>query len=128
MQLTPVASATPDGRFRVVRSLRWIPAHELARIDRAERDFREAQAELPTDEAEFRWQNQVSRLMNASEAGLEEGELLIGKIGSRQAVLRELGGKDVIRRYAYSIGDAVRGERSRSHELKKSRVRRSRRR
>jgi len=125
---TPVASATPDGTVRVARRFRWIPDHELTRIELAERRHLESLIDRAEDfeEAEFRWQNQVQRLRNAADAGLEPYELELGRISSRQAVIRNVDGKDVNRRYGYSIGEAVRNGRSRSHELKKSRLRAAR--
>lgn len=122
MQLTPVATATPDGTFRVARRFRWIPDHELERIERAERRHLESLIDSAEafDEAEWRWQNQLQRLRNAADAGPEPFEDVPTRISSRQAVLRRLKGKQVIAAEA-SIGDSVRNGRSRSHRFKKSR-------
>src|SRR5688572_16279388 len=122
MQITPVASATPDGTVRVARRFRWIPDHELNRIELAERRHLERLIDRAEgfEEAEFRWQNQVQRLQNAADAGLEPDEVFDRKLSSRQAVLAEA---DEIRWFSYSIGDAVRNGRSRSHRLKKSKLR-----
>ena len=91
MHITPVASATPDGTFRVIRPLRWIPRHELNMIEWIEEDYRMALEERPTDAAEDRWQNQVQRLTNASLAGLEEGELTQMKASAGRLAIEEFG-------------------------------------
>jgi len=126
MQITPVASASPNGDFRVIRDFRWIPQHELDRIARIERAHMERLIDRAEDfeEAEFRWQNQVQRLRNAADAGREPGEVFVRKLSSRQAVIVEA---DEVRWISYSIGEAVRNERSRSHRLKKSKLRLERR-
>ncbi len=126
MQLTPVASATPDGTVRIARPFRWIPERELARVAWMEDLHRDAQEERLSDEAEARWQNQLQRLRNAADAGLEPFEDVPPRISSRQAVFRRIKGKKVVSLYA-AMGDAVRGGRSRSHRLKKSRLRLERR-
>ena len=126
MQITPVASASPNGDFRVIRPFRWIPQHELDRIARIERAHQERLIDRAEDfeEAEYRWQNQVQRLRNAADAGLEPYELEPSRIGHRRSVI-VTGGEN--RRYSYSIGDAVREGKSRTHKLKKSKLRLERR-
>ncbi len=50
---------------------------------------------------------------------------LMQRVSSRQAVILGLDGKAINARFAYSIGEAVHAEKSRSHRLKKSRRRRA---
>lgn len=113
MQLTPIASATPDGHVRIARSHRWIPTTELILIELAEDEYRGRVAQ----KAE---RLERARLEDAYAADLDRG--LSGRhpeaISSRKAA--RLASKTGYRRWSYSIGDAVSEERSRSHELKKS--------
>ena len=113
MQVTPIATATPDGHVRIDRRYRWIPTHELIGIEIAEAEHRDLIAET-ADRLE------EARLEDAYVAYLARGSY--GRhpetIGSRKAARLEA--KSGVLRVEYSIGDAVSAEKSRSHELKKS--------
>ena len=118
MHVTPVASATPNGRVRIHpsfnpsnRQLRRVAYAE--RLARLEPIFRQEDAELD------RWMDFRSSVAVDDGSMLPE-ELEPSRIGHRRSVI-VAGGEN--RLYAYSIGDAVREERSRSHKLKKSRLR-----
>lgn len=109
MQLKPVATATPDGAV-IIRCF-------LSNFDLLE--------------AEIAWDAHYTDLIEAvSENGIyavrSRPHSSPQGIGLRKDALLKAGSE--YRRVAYSIGGAVSEECSRSHELKKSRLRRARRR
>ena len=119
MQITPIASADPvTGQVRIADDF----------VERHPSLFCEENWPLPTteelrhDDLEFDFQNSLQRLANVGDHHPVEIEPTI--VSSRQAVIAEA---SVNRRFSYSIGTAVRNERSRSHKLKKSRLRNERR-
>lgn len=109
----PVAIATPDGHVDIDPQL-FADAYPGLLLDWYIEEQVEAAEDLHRD-----------RLISAvTERELDRREFSPQasnpSVGSRRAVMMEA---DVIRRFSYSIGDAVRNERSRSHKLKKSKLR-----
>jgi hypothetical protein len=129
MIVTPIASATPDGRVRIADGFS-LTDEDLRSIESREEWHRNLPVHLSymraasmEDALEESWQDFVSSATEDAEILPEELEA--SRIGHRKSVIAA-GVEN--RRYSYSIGDAVREGKSRTHELKKSKLRLARRR
>lgn len=121
MHLAPIASAAPNGFVRLHPS--YNPSNrQLRRAEYAERIARLQPIFRQELEETYRWVDFLSSIVD----GNEDGNLLPEELEARSIGLRKdarLNARGDYRRIEYSIGDAVSEERSRSHELKKSKLR-----